>query len=116
MTTIQIPLDKEQDVAAVVADMQPGDKVYGCFTIKDNNQQTLTLRISEFSDNPDDLSKPGDAADENDETDDNPDEEKAEGEADQSPEGKEAEAKPTAAAGGMGRKLAAKMMNSDQSY
>lgn len=116
MTTVQIPLDKEPDVAAVVADMQPGDKVYGCFTIKDNNPQTLTLRISEFSDNPDDLSKPSDADEEDSETDDNPDEEKSEGQADQSPEGKEAETKQAKVPGSMGRTLAAKMMNSDQSY
>lgn len=113
MTTVQIPLDKEPDVAAVVADMQPGDKVYGCFTIKDNNPQTLTLRISEFSDNPDDLSKPSDANEEDSEGDD---EENAEGDPEQSPEGKEAETKSPTAPGSMGRNLAAKMMNGNHAY
>lgn len=54
-TVITVPLDKEPDVAALTADMQPGDKVFGCFTIKARDSQTLTLRLQEMADSPDDL-------------------------------------------------------------
>lgn len=111
MTTIQIPLDKNPDVAALIADKQPGDKIYGCFTIKAQDAQTATLRIEEMTDDPAQLPKPDEYDEEAGEGDDSAGEEK--GEADQSPEGAEAEAKPTKAPGSMGRELAAKMMGGD---
>jgi hypothetical protein len=114
MTVIQIPLDKNPDVAALAADKNPGDRIYFCTTIKSNDPQTLAVRIEEATDDPADLPKP-DAYDEEDgETDDSAEEEK--GEADQSPEGKEAEAKPAEQPGSMGRKLAAKLMSGDSSF
>lgn len=110
MTTITIPLDKNADVAALLADKQPGDKVYGCFSLKDMTDQTATLRIEEMTDDPDELSKPGDSSDDGDETDD-------EGTPEKSPEGAEAEPKPAAEPGSMGRKLAARMNSAgDSSY
>ena len=114
MTTIQVPLDKNPDVAALLSDKSPGDSVYACFSIKSVDTQTATLRIKEMTDDPAELPK-SDAYDEEEgETDDGADEEK--GEADQSPEGKEAEAKPAEQPGSMGRKLAAKLMSGDSSF
>lgn len=55
MTTIQVPLDKNPDVAALVADMQPGARVCGCFTIKSKDAQTLELRIEQMADSPSEL-------------------------------------------------------------
>lgn len=114
MTTIQIALDKEPDIAALVADLEPGDCVYGCFTIKDKSEQTLTLRIKEMAESASELSEP-DEPDNEDETDeaDEPDEAS---EPDKSPEGAEAEAKPTEKPGSLGRKLAAKMMSQGDGY
>ena len=54
-TVITIPLEKNKDIAALVADKQPGDYLYGCFTIKANDPQTLTVRIEEITDKKDDL-------------------------------------------------------------
>lgn len=54
-TVITIPLEKNKDIAALVADKQPGDYLYGCFTIKANDPQTLTVRIEEMTDKKDDL-------------------------------------------------------------
>ena len=114
MTTVQIDLAKNPDVAALVADKEPGDKVFACFSIKSQDTQTLDLRIEEFADSPDDLDKTEDA--EEGETEDN--EEDDAKEADKSPEGKEAEAEPYTGAksGGYGRALAAKMMSGDSSF
>lgn len=49
-TVVIIPLDHNKDVAALVADKQPGDKLYACGTIKALDEQTLTLRIEEVTD------------------------------------------------------------------
>lgn len=113
MTTIQIPLDRNADVAALLADKQPGDKVYACFSLKSMDPQTATLRIEEFADTADELSKPDDAAEEDGETDDSAEEEKAE--TDQSPEGKEAEPYTGKKPGSMGREMAAKLMSGGDS-
>lgn len=110
MTTIQIPLDKNPDVAALIADKEPGDKVYGCFTIKAQDAQTATLRIEEMTDDPAQLPKPGEYDEASGDENGNADEENAEK---KSPEGSEAESKPTKAPGSMGRDLAAKMMGGD---
>jgi len=50
-TVVIIPLENNKDVAALVADKQPGDKLYSCGTIKALDEQTLTLRIEEVTDN-----------------------------------------------------------------
>ncbi len=114
MTVLQIPLDKNPDVAALVADKDTGSRVYFCATIKSKDTQTLAVRIEEVSDDPSELPKPDSYDEENGETDDSADEEK--GEPDQSPEGKEAEAKPAAQPGSMGRQLASKLMSGDSSF
>ena len=56
-TVVIIPLDNNKDVAALVADMQPGQKLYTCGTIKALDDQTLTLRITEVTDKREDLPK-----------------------------------------------------------
>ena len=106
MTTVQIDLAKNPDVAALVSGKEPGDKVFACFTIKSQDTQTLTLRIE-------DLPK---AEDYDEEDEDGGDEDASEPK--QSPEGKEAEAEPVTGkkAGGYGRELAAKMMSGDSSF
>ena len=113
MTTVQIDLAKNPDVAALVSGKEPGDKVFACFTIKSQDTQTLTLRIEEFADSPEDLPK---AEDYDEEDEDGGDEDASEPK--QSPEGKEAEAEPVTGkkAGGYGRELAAKMMSGDSSF
>lgn len=121
MSVVQIPLDRNPDVAALLADKDPGARVYACFTIKSQDPQTAQLRIEEFADSPEDLSKPDDEYDEDEEED--ADHEKAESDKEekaehQSPEGKEADAEPFTgkAKGSMGRELAAKMMGGDSSF
>lgn len=66
-TVVIIPLDNNKDVAAMVADMQPGQKLYACGTIKALDDQTLTLRITEVTDKREDLPKYGEDEDEKDE-------------------------------------------------
>jgi len=75
-----IDLTKNPDVAALVADMQPGQKVYACFTIKDRDDQTLNIRLKEMAATCDELKDSDSEDDEEDDSDD------------QSPEGEEAEA------------------------
>lgn len=119
MSVVQIPKDKNPDVAALLGDKDPGTRVYACFTIKSQDPQTAQLRIEEFADSPEDLSKPDDEYDEDEDADheksESDEEEKAEH---QSPEGKEADAEPFTgkAKGSMGRELAAKMMSGDSSF
>lgn len=113
MTTLQIPLDKNPDVAALVADMQPGDKIYACLTIQSQDAQTLTARLKEVTDDPDDLPKPAEYSDGENMDEDGDDDE---GAPEKSPEGEEAEPKPAEKPGSLGRKLAAKMMSGDSSF
>lgn len=54
-TVVTIPLDKNPEVSDLVQDMQPGDRVYGCFTIKSKDEQSLELRISEMAESRDEL-------------------------------------------------------------
>lgn len=77
-SVIPIDLTKNPDVAALVADKEPGSEVYGCFTIKSRDDQTLELRIKGMAATCDELK---------DLEDDDEDEETG-----QSPEGDEAEA------------------------
>jgi hypothetical protein len=67
---ITIPLEKNDEIAALVADMQPGQKVYGCFSIKSKDAQTLNLRIEEITDNKEDLPDKGDYEEDEDSDDD----------------------------------------------
>lgn len=57
-TVVTIPLEKNSEIAALVADKQPADRLYGCFTIKAKDDQSLILRVEELADKPDDLPKP----------------------------------------------------------
>lgn len=84
---LTIDLTKNPEVAALVADMQPGDKVYGCFTIKDRDDQSLNIRIKEMAASCDELKESASEDMGEDET----DEEGMDNSDDQSPEGKEAE-------------------------
>lgn len=52
---ITIPLEKNDELAALVADMQPSDEIYGCFTIKAKDAQSLVLRIKEMAADKEDL-------------------------------------------------------------
>lgn len=45
MTTLTIDKSKEPDLAALVADKQPGDKITLHTSIKDNNPQTISLTV-----------------------------------------------------------------------
>lgn len=57
-TVITIPLSDNEELAALVADKQPGAKLYACGTIKALDEQTLTLRVEEVTDKKDDLPDP----------------------------------------------------------
>lgn len=54
-SVVTIPLDKNPEVADLLTDMQPGDRVYACFTIKSKDDQTANLRISEMARTKDEL-------------------------------------------------------------
>lgn len=58
MQILPIDLKKNADVADLIADMQPGDRIYFCATIKDKDEQTLNARIEEVTKTPDELPKP----------------------------------------------------------
>lgn len=78
---VTIDLSKNPDVAALVSDMEPSARVFACFTIKDKDEQTLTLRLSEVAATRDELPKDGEYEDEDsedDEEDDEGDDERAE--------------------------------------
>jgi hypothetical protein len=70
---ITIPLEKNDEIAALVADMQPGQKIYGCFSIKSKDAQTLNLRIEEITDNKEDLPDKSDYDEDEDEEGDDDD-------------------------------------------
>ena len=56
MSVITIDLNKNPEVAALVADKDVGAKIYGCFSIKAKDDQTLSLRVSEMAGSKDELS------------------------------------------------------------
>lgn len=58
MPLITVDLTKSPEIAELVSDMSPGAKVYGCFTVKSRDDQTLTLRIAEMTDKKADLPEP----------------------------------------------------------
>lgn len=67
MSILTIPLDKNKEVAEFVAEKQPGDRLYACFTVKAKDDQTLTVRLEEVTDKREDLPAP-DEYDEEDES------------------------------------------------
>jgi hypothetical protein len=67
MQILPIDLKKNADVADLIADMQPGDRIYFCATIKDKDDQTLNARIEEVTKTPDELPKPDEYDEEDDE-------------------------------------------------
>ncbi len=74
MTTVTIPLDKNPEVKDLVIDMEPGDRVYGCFSIRAKDDQTLELRIEEMAATRDELPAKGDKSDDDDDDSDETDE------------------------------------------
>lgn len=50
MTTVTIPLDKNPELAALVADKQPGDWLTLKASVKAKDDQTLTVRLEECDD------------------------------------------------------------------
>lgn len=91
-TIITIPIEKNEDLAALLADKQPADRLYACGTIKALDENTLTLRIEEVTDKIEDLPK----QDEDDEDKGDTDEEQPNG----STEGETEEAIKLASPGG----------------
>lgn len=57
MQTITIDLTKDPEVAALLADKEPGAKVYACFSLKSRDEQTAVLRIKEMADTAAELPK-----------------------------------------------------------
>lgn len=54
MQTLTIALDKEPNLAALLADKEPGDKITLHTSVKDLNDQTATLTITGCEEGPDD--------------------------------------------------------------
>lgn len=78
---ITIPLEKNDEIAALVADMQPSDELYLCCTIKAKDAQSLVLRIKEVAEDKEDLpdKKDYDEDDEEEKDDDSMEEEDSNG-------------------------------------
>lgn len=68
-SVVVIPLDKNPEVSDLALDLQPGQKIYGCFSVKSKDDQTLSLRIEHFARSKDDLPEPDEYDDESDEVD-----------------------------------------------
>ena len=64
MSLVVIDLTKNPEIASLLSDAEPGKKIYGCFTLKSRDDQTAQLRISEMTDDPDELPKPDEYHDE----------------------------------------------------
>jgi hypothetical protein len=58
MQILPIDLTKNREVADLLVDMQPGQRVYACLTIKDKDEKNANLRIEEIVATPEDLPKP----------------------------------------------------------
>jgi hypothetical protein len=99
---VTIDLSKNPDVAALVSDMEPSKRVFACFTIKDKDEQTLTLRLSEMAATRDELPKDGDYEDEEEDSDEDDDEAE-----DETPKPPEKSA---------GERIAEKMSNATSDY
>ncbi len=63
MQIVPVDLKKNPAVADLLVDMQPGDRVYACFTIKDKDANNANLRIEEIVATPEELPKPDEAYD-----------------------------------------------------
>ncbi len=48
MQIVAVDLKKNPEVADLLVDKQPGDRVYACFTIRDKDENTANLRIEEI--------------------------------------------------------------------
>lgn len=66
-TVLTIPLENNKELAALVADKQPADRLYGCFSIKSKDDQSLVVRVEEITDNKEDLPEKEDYDEEEDE-------------------------------------------------
>lgn len=102
MSLINVDLVKEPEVAAMLADAQPGDCIYGCFRLKTKDDQTATLRIDGMAKSKDELPEHDDEDD-----DANPNDV----EDDTKPEG--GEEMGGKKAGSMGQRIAAKVASGD---
>lgn len=95
-TIITIPIEKNEDLAALLADKQPADRLYACGTIKALDENTLTLRIEEVTDKIEDLPKQDEDDEDKDKDEGDTDEEQPDG----STEGETEEAIKLASPGG----------------
>jgi len=57
MQIVPIDLKKNPEVADLLVDMQPGQRVYACLTIKDKDENNANLRIEEVVSTPEELPK-----------------------------------------------------------
>lgn len=57
MQIITIDKTKDPAVAALLADKQPGAKLYGCFTLKSQDEQSAQIRLAEMADTAAELPK-----------------------------------------------------------
>lgn len=55
---VPIDLKKNPEIADLLADMQPGKRVYACLTIRDKNDQLANLRLEEVVERAEDLPGP----------------------------------------------------------
>lgn len=81
-TVITIPLEKNKEIAALVADKEPGARLYLCGSIKSRDDQSLIFRIEEMTDNKEDLPDKKDYDGEGDEEKDSIEEESDNGSSD----------------------------------
>lgn len=61
MQIIPLDLKKNPEVADLLVDMQPGERVYACLTIKDKDSDKANLRIEEIVATPSELPGPDEA-------------------------------------------------------
>lgn len=55
---VPIDLKKNPEIADLLTDMQPGQRVYACLTIRDKNDQLANLRLEEVTERAEDLPGP----------------------------------------------------------
>jgi hypothetical protein len=61
MQIVPVDLTKNPRVADLLVDMQPGQRVYACLTIKDKDEKNANLRIEEIVATPEELPQPDEA-------------------------------------------------------
>lgn len=89
MQLIPIDLKKNTEVADLLTDMQPGQRVYICATIKDKDSDKANFRIEEVVSDPSQLPDPDEKYDDEDEDDGSISKPKEEGDAEASGAGRE---------------------------